>query len=146
MASSATGDDQNFRSESTGCSQPAALHFNGGGCAAASASPGSPGGGSPTPAEVAQPPTCGATRTVLIVGATGRQGGAVLRALLAANAAALERGSAAPWAPVALTRDPSSAEARRLAASGVAVQLADSNSRPSLDAALAVRWRGGAPR
>ena len=80
-----------------------------------------------------------APRTVLIVGATGRQGGAVLRALQSANARAAAAGAAVlPWAPVALTRDPSHECARALARAGVRVERADSNARASLDAVLAL--------
>ena len=91
-------------------------------------------------------------RTIVITGATGRQGGAVLEALLAR--------SPSSWKVVALTRDPSSTPAKALAARGVALVKADANNRASLDAALAAhapvygffavtnpfasRWNGGA--
>jgi uncharacterized protein YbjT (DUF2867 family) len=63
---------------------------------------------------------------VLVTGATGKQGGAVVRALLQAGC------------PVrAMTRDPSSAAAQALSAQGVDVVKGDFNDTASLDAALA---------
>ncbi|EIV3154547.1 NmrA/HSCARG family protein [Escherichia coli] len=63
---------------------------------------------------------------VLVTGATGKQGGAVVRALLQAGR------------PVrALTRDPHSAGAQSLTAQGVEVFQGDFNDPSSLDAALA---------
>lgn len=65
-------------------------------------------------------------RPVLVTGATGKQGGAVVRALLQAGR------------PVrAMTRDPSSAAAQALSAQGVDVVKGDFNDAASLDAALA---------
>ncbi|MBV7417242.1 NmrA family NAD(P)-binding protein [Comamonas sp. CMM03] len=65
-------------------------------------------------------------RPVLVTGATGKQGGAVVRALLQAGH------------PVrAMTRDPSSAAAQALSAQGVDVVKGDFNDAASLDAALA---------
>lgn len=63
---------------------------------------------------------------VLVTGATGKQGGAVVRALLQAGR------------PVrAMTRDPHSTAAQALAAHGVEVVKGDFNDPESLDAALA---------
>lgn len=92
-------------------------------------------------------------RTILITGATGRQGGAVVDALLS-------RGGTAAWKIIVVTRDPSSAPAKALAARGLAIVRADANDRKSLDDALALhapvhgffcvtnpfasRWQGGA--
>ena len=64
--------------------------------------------------------------TVAVVGATGRQGGAVARRLL-------EDG----WNVRALTRSPASDAARALAAAGAEVVRADMADRASLDAAFA---------
>ncbi|MBB5234138.1 NmrA/HSCARG family protein [Deinococcus budaensis] len=65
-------------------------------------------------------------RPILVTGATGKQGGAVVRALLAAGR------------PVrALTRHPGSAAGLALAAQGVEVVKGDFNDPASLDAALA---------
>ncbi|MBM6582388.1 NmrA family NAD(P)-binding protein [Microvirga sp. BT689] len=65
-------------------------------------------------------------RPILVTGATGKQGGAVVRALLQAGR------------PVrALTRDPASAAGQALAAQGVEVVKGDFNDSASLDAALA---------
>lgn len=65
-------------------------------------------------------------RPVLVTGATGKQGGAVVRALLKAGR------------PVrAMTRDPSSAAAQALSAQGVEVVKGDFNDAASLDAAMA---------
>jgi uncharacterized protein YbjT (DUF2867 family) len=65
-------------------------------------------------------------RPILVTGATGKQGGAVVRALLEAGR------------PVrAMTRDTSSAAAQALAARGVEVVRGDFNDPASLDAALA---------
>ena len=62
---------------------------------------------------------------VLVTGATGRQGGAVLRHLL-------ERGR-----PVrALTRHPDSPAARALAAAGVGIAAGDMDDRASLERAM----------
>lgn len=64
--------------------------------------------------------------TIAVVGATGRQGGAVARRLL-------EDG----WSVRALTRSPASDAARALAAAGAEVVRADMAERASLDAAFA---------
>lgn len=65
-------------------------------------------------------------RPILVTGATGKQGGAVVRALLKAGR------------PVrALTRDPGSAAGRALAAQSVDVVKGDFTDPASLDAALA---------
>lgn len=65
-------------------------------------------------------------RPILVTGATGKQGGAVVRALLKAGR------------PVrALTRDPGSAAGQALAAQGVDVVKGDFTDPASLDAALA---------
>jgi uncharacterized protein YbjT (DUF2867 family) len=65
------------------------------------------------------------TSPILVTGATGKQGGAVVRALLQAGR------------PVrALTRDPASAAGQALAARGVEVVKGDFNDPASLDAAL----------
>ncbi len=62
---------------------------------------------------------------ILVTGATGKQGGAVVRALLKAGR------------PVrALSRDPNSAAAQALSAQGVEVVKGDFNDATSLDAAL----------
>ena len=63
---------------------------------------------------------------VAVVGATGRQGGAVARRLL-------DEG----WRVRALTRSPSSDAAGRLAAAGAEVAAAEMDDRASLDAAFA---------
>ena len=69
------------------------------------------------------------TRPILVTGATGKQGGAVVRALLQAGR------------PVrALVRDPASAAAQTLAAQGVELVKGDFNDTASLDAALAGAW------
>jgi len=66
------------------------------------------------------------TRPVLVAGATGKQGGAVVRALLQAGR------------PVrAMTRDPASSAGQTLAAPGVEVVKGDFNDIASLDAAMA---------
>ncbi|MEZ3117510.1 NmrA/HSCARG family protein [Halobaculum sp. MBLA0147] len=67
------------------------------------------------------------TRTVLVAGATGTQGGSVVDALRAADA---------PVAVRALTRDPTSREARTLADRGVEVVRGDLTDRESMDAAV----------
>lgn len=65
-------------------------------------------------------------RPILVTGATGKQGGAVVRALLQAGR------------PVrALTRDPGSSAGQALAAQGVDVVKGDFHDPASLDAALA---------
>jgi uncharacterized protein YbjT (DUF2867 family) len=66
------------------------------------------------------------SKTVLVTGATGRQGGAVARRLL--------RGG---WRVRALTRDPSNPAARGLAERGAEVIPGDLNDRTSLERALA---------
>lgn len=65
-------------------------------------------------------------RLVAVTGATGRQGGAVARHLLAAG-----------WRVRALTRDPSSQASARLAAAGAEVVRADMGSPQSLQSAFA---------
>lgn len=68
-------------------------------------------------------------RTVLVVGATGAEGGSVARRLLA-------RG----FAVRALTRDPGSAPAQALTRAGAEVVRGDLGDRPSLRRALAGCW------
>jgi len=63
-------------------------------------------------------------RTVLVTGATGRQGGAVVRQMLAKG-----------WNLRALTRDPSTAAAKALAERDVEVVKGDLEDPPSLEAA-----------
>jgi uncharacterized protein YbjT (DUF2867 family) len=63
---------------------------------------------------------------VVVCGATGRQGGAIARHLLAAG-----------WPVRALTRDPESPKARALGDSGAEVVKADMTDRASLDRAFA---------
>jgi uncharacterized protein YbjT (DUF2867 family) len=65
-----------------------------------------------------------ADRTVLVTGATGRQGGAVIRHMLAAG-----------WRLRALTRSPASHAARRLAEQGVEVVQGDLDDPGSLEKA-----------
>lgn len=65
-------------------------------------------------------------RPILVTGATGKQGGAVVRALLQAGRRVR-----------ALTRDPGSAAGQALAAQGVDVVKGDFDDLASLDAALA---------
>ena len=69
-----------------------------------------------------------APRRVLVVGATGTQGGAVVDALLAADA---------EFDVFGLTRSPESAAAERLRERGVSVVAGDATDRESLDRALA---------
>ncbi|MFG3341382.1 NmrA family NAD(P)-binding protein [Glycomyces sp. NPDC048151] len=64
--------------------------------------------------------------TVLVTGATGRQGGAVAARLLADG-----------WHVRALTRDPESAKAKALKAAGAEIVAGDLDDRGSLDAAAA---------
>ncbi len=64
-------------------------------------------------------------RTILVVGSTGQQGGAVARHLLTQG-----------WLVRALTRDPSKPAARALAASGAEVVQGDLTDRASLDRVL----------
>ena len=66
---------------------------------------------------------------ILITGATGQQGGATARALLAEG-----------HNVVAMTRDPSSAKAEELAALGAEVIQADLNDEASLRVALEGKW------
>ena len=63
--------------------------------------------------------------TVVVCGATGRQGGAVARHLVADG-----------WSVRALTRTPDSAKARTLAGLGMEVVGADMSDRSSLDVAM----------
>ena len=65
-------------------------------------------------------------RTIVVCGATGRQGGAVTRHLLADG-----------WRVVGLTRDPQSAKAKALEQTGAQVVKADMADRASLDRAFA---------
>lgn len=65
-------------------------------------------------------------KTVLVTGATGRQGGAVAARLLADG-----------WRVRALTRDPDSAKAKAIKAAGAEVTAGDLDDRASLDAAAA---------
>lgn len=67
-----------------------------------------------------------ASSTIVVAGATGRQGGAVARRLLEAG-----------WQVRALTRSPDSKPARLLATAGAEVVSADMNDRASLDGAFA---------
>jgi uncharacterized protein YbjT (DUF2867 family) len=64
-------------------------------------------------------------RLIVVTGATGQQGGAVARHLLADG-----------WRVRALTRDPGKPAATALAQAGADVFAADNDDRPSLDAAL----------
>jgi Predicted nucleoside-diphosphate-sugar epimerases len=64
-------------------------------------------------------------KTILVLGATGRQGGAAAAQLLADG-----------WRVRALTRDPSSRAARALAQAGAEVAAGDMVDRASLDAAM----------
>ncbi len=66
------------------------------------------------------------TGPILVTGATGKQGGAVVRALLQSR-----------YPVRAMTRDPQSAAAQALEAQGVEVVKGDFNDDASLDAALA---------
>jgi uncharacterized protein YbjT (DUF2867 family) len=67
----------------------------------------------------------GDSKTVLVTGATGKQGGAVLRHLLARN-----------WRVRALTRNPEGRGAKALAARGVEVVRGDLEDQKSLDPAV----------
>ncbi|GAB3654590.1 Rossmann-fold NAD(P)-binding domain-containing protein [Glycomyces tarimensis] len=67
--------------------------------------------------------------TILVTGATGRQGGAVASRLLADG-----------WRVRALSRDASSDRAKALAAAGVEVVTGDLDDRESLDRAVADAW------
>ncbi len=64
-------------------------------------------------------------RTIVVCGATGRQGSAVVRHLVTDG-----------WRVVGLTRDPDSSKARSLAATGARVVKADMADRGSLDRAF----------
>ena len=64
-------------------------------------------------------------RTVLVTGATGKQGGAVVRHMLAHQ-----------WNVRALTREPGSRTAKALADSGVELVRGDLEDAASLDVAL----------
>jgi uncharacterized protein YbjT (DUF2867 family) len=70
--------------------------------------------------------TNGDKKIIVVTGATGNQGGAAAARLLSDG-----------WAVRALTRDPKSAMAQGLAASGAEVVGGDLDDRPSLDAAVA---------
>jgi uncharacterized protein YbjT (DUF2867 family) len=78
----------------------------------------------PTPADGALPP--GAGRTVLVTGATGNQGGATARHLLAAG-----------WRVRALVRDPGGERAEVLAKAGAELVVGDMTDRGTLDSAVA---------
>ncbi|GAB7550978.1 NmrA/HSCARG family protein [Novosphingobium sp. 11B] len=69
------------------------------------------------------------THSILVAGATGKQGGAVARALLQAGRSV--RG---------LVRDPASAAAQALAAQGVEIVKGDYHDSASLDAAMEGAW------
>jgi uncharacterized protein YbjT (DUF2867 family) len=71
-------------------------------------------------------------QTVLVTGATGRQGGATVDALL-------EQG-AGRWRIRALTRDPASRQAQALKAKGVELVQGDQDDISSLDRALRGAW------
>jgi len=64
-------------------------------------------------------------RTIVVIGATGRQGGAVTRALLGAG-----------WRVRALTRNPASQKAQSLATSGAEVVQGNMDDRQSLQSAF----------
>ena len=68
-------------------------------------------------------------RTILVTGATGRQGGAVIDALLDAGGSG--------WQARALTRDATSEKAQELLKRGVEVVTGDQEDVPSLDRAVA---------
>jgi uncharacterized protein YbjT (DUF2867 family) len=85
-------------------------------------------GGTPAPGDAPAPaskPPAPAQRTILVAGATGRQGGAAVRALV-------ERG----YSVRALTRKPESERAQKLAAAGVEVVKGDLGDPASLAAAV----------
>ena len=65
-------------------------------------------------------------KTIVVVGATGRQGGQVVRHLLKQG-----------WRLRGLTRTPDSKKAAALKALGVEVMKADQDDKPALEAALA---------
>jgi uncharacterized protein YbjT (DUF2867 family) len=67
-----------------------------------------------------------AGKTIVVIGATGRQGGAVTRALLKDG-----------WHVRALTRDANSSKAQALSALGAKVAQADMDNRRSMDLAFA---------
>ncbi|MEX5708392.1 NmrA/HSCARG family protein [Parafrankia sp. FMc6] len=85
---------------------------------------GTPDGGIPDGARNDDIVADRAAKVILVTGATGRQGGAAAARLLAAG-----------WPVRALTRDPTSAAARRLAEAGAQVIVGDLDDRGSLDAA-----------
>lgn len=68
-------------------------------------------------------------KTILVTGATGRQGGAVAARLLADG-----------WGVRALTRDASSAKAKALKEAGAEVVVGDLDDRASLDRAVDGAW------
>ncbi|KAI0059555.1 NAD-P-binding protein [Artomyces pyxidatus] len=72
------------------------------------------------------------TKLILVLGATGAQGFAVIDALLAPAA----DGTPSPYSIRALTRDPSSGRAKELAARGVQIFKGDATDLPSVAAAL----------
>ena len=69
-----------------------------------------------------------AKKIIVVTGATGAQGGGLVRALL--------DDAEGPFAPRAITRDPESDKARALADAGAEVVRADLDDRESLSAAL----------
>ncbi|KAI0059552.1 NAD-P-binding protein [Artomyces pyxidatus] len=72
------------------------------------------------------------TKLILVLGATGAQGIAVIDALLAPAA----DGTPSPYSIRALTRDPDSRRAKELAARGVQIFKGDATDLPSVAAAL----------
>ena len=68
-------------------------------------------------------------RVVVVTGATGQQGGAVMRHLLTDG-----------WRVRALVRDPGSEKAQAVAKAGAELVAGDLDQRPSLDAALKGAW------
>lgn len=68
-------------------------------------------------------------KIIAVVGATGAQGGGLVRAILADTTGA--------WAARAITRNPDSPKARELVASGVEVVAADLDDKASLERAFA---------
>ncbi|EKM51660.1 uncharacterized protein PHACADRAFT_127419 [Phanerochaete carnosa HHB-10118-sp] len=75
-------------------------------------------------------------KVILVIGATGAQGTAVIDALLAVSA----DGSPSPYAVRALTRDPNSRRARDLAAKGVELFTGSLDDLPTILAALKGTW------
>ncbi|EKM56929.1 uncharacterized protein PHACADRAFT_91806 [Phanerochaete carnosa HHB-10118-sp] len=75
-------------------------------------------------------------KVILVIGATGAQGIAVIEALLATSA----DGSPSPYAVRALTRDPNGRRAKELAAKGVEVFKGSVEDFPTVLAALQGAW------